>query len=103
MAGRNSGGRKGRGGRNTSRTATSAESTQQEVKETAMEFAPHTAGEHQTVTCDAVKEHILQEMQKDLKHGYDTVESLRTGTAEFSQPEPNGQIATAMDPSAGVH
>ena len=97
MAGRNSGGRKGRGGRNTSGTAASAESTQQEMKETTMEFAPHTAGKHQTVTHDTAKEHILQEMQKDLKHGYDTVESPRMGTAKFSEPKPNRQIATKMD------
>ena len=97
MAGRNSGGRKGRGGRNSSRTTTSDKSTQQETKETTMEFVPHVAGKHQTVTYDTVIEHILQEMQKDLKNGYDTVESLRTGTRKFSLPEPNRQIATARD------
>jgi hypothetical protein len=53
-----------------------------EKKITVMEFRPHIAGKHQLVTYDTVKQHILQEMQKDLKHGYDIVECLREGRDE---------------------
>ena len=45
-----------------------------------MEFTPHIAGKHQSVTYDTVEEHILQELQIDLKHGHEIVKYLRVGT-----------------------
>ena len=49
-------------------------------KETKYEFTPHTVGRHQTVTYDAVKEYILQELQKELQNGSDLSVNLRKGT-----------------------
>ena len=46
----------------TTKTATT------EKKTAVVEFAPHAAGKHQLVTCDAVKEHTLQELQLSLIH-----------------------------------
>ena len=51
-----------------------------EKKEETMEFTPHIAGRHQKLTYDTVKEHILQELQKDLKNGSDIVVNLRGNT-----------------------
>ena len=48
-----------------------------ETRKQTMEFTPHIAGKHQTVTYDTVKEHILQEIQKDLKNGSDLAVNLR--------------------------
>ena len=50
-----------------------------EKKVAVMEFTPHTAGKHQSVTCDTVKEHMLQELQKELRRGHDSVTRLRAG------------------------
>jgi hypothetical protein len=50
-----------------------------EKKAVVMEFTPNTAGKTQMVTYDTVKEHILQEIQKDLSHGNDIVRCLREG------------------------
>ena len=50
-----------------------------EKKIAVMEFTLHTAGKHQLVTYETVKERILQEMQKELRHGYDIVKCLRAG------------------------
>ena len=61
--------------------------TATEHKKQRMEFTPHTAGRHQTVTCDSVAEHMPQEIQKDLKCGSDVAVDLRkkidTGTPGF--------------------
>ena len=61
------------GNSETAKTATS------EKKMAVMEFAPHAAGKHQLVTCDAVKEHTLQELQKDPRHGHDLAQCSRKG------------------------
>ena len=57
----------------TTKTVTS------EKKTAVMEFAPHAADKHQLVTHDTVKEHTLQELQKDLRHGCDLIKCLREG------------------------
>ena len=74
MSGR--GGYRGRPGRGSTRpnTQNSTETTTHN-KETKTEFTLHTTGKHQSVTYDTVKEHILQEIQKDLKNGSDVSES----------------------------
>ena len=48
-----------------------------DYKKQTMEFTPHIAGKHQTVTYDTVKEHILQEIQRELKNGSDIAVNLR--------------------------
>ena len=48
----------GRGSGSTTKTTTP------EKKIAVMEFTPHIAGKHQSVTYDTVKEHIFQEIQK---------------------------------------
>ena len=74
MAGKKFNNRSGGNGNAKAKTVTP------EKKVAVMEFTPHIAGKHQAVTYDTVKEHILQELQKDLKHGYDIVKCLREGT-----------------------
>ena len=64
------------GGGGSSKTAKTATP---EKKIAVVEFTPHMAGKHQSVTCDTVKEHTLQELQKELRHGHDSVTCLRTG------------------------
>ena len=44
-----------------------------------MKFTPKLAGVNQGYTYDAVKEHILQEIQKDLENGEDLADNLREG------------------------
>ena len=79
MSGRGYSGR-GRAGRGSGRSSTyGGKSTTTEYKKQTMEFTPHTAGKHQSVTYDTVKEHILQEIQKDLKNGSDMAVNLRKG------------------------
>ena len=48
-----------------------------DYKKQTIEFTPHVAGKHQTVTYDTVKEHILQEIQKELKNGSNIAVNLR--------------------------
>jgi hypothetical protein len=72
MAGRKCNNRSGNGNAR-------AKTVTPEKKVAVMEFTPHIAGKHQAVTYDTVKEHILQEIQKDLKHGYDIARCLREG------------------------
>ena len=64
------------GGDGASKTASTVTP---EKKEAVMEFTPHVAGEHQSVTHDTVKEHTLQELQMELRHVHDTVKCLRDG------------------------
>ena len=66
-------------GSSRSNTRNSTESTTYN-KEKKMEFTPHTAGRHQTVTYDTVKEYILQEIQKELQNGSNLSVNLRKGT-----------------------
>ena len=73
MAGKKFNNRSGGNGNAKAKTVTP------EKKVAVMEFTPHIAGKHQAVTYDTVKEHILQEIQKDLKHGYDIARCLREG------------------------
>jgi hypothetical protein len=65
------------GGNGSGKTNTRTNTPEKKIA--VMEFTPHTAGRHQLVTYDTVKEYILQEMQKDLRHGYDIVKCLREG------------------------
>jgi hypothetical protein len=60
-------------------SGTSTNTNSPEKKEAVMEFTPHIAGKHQAVTYETVKEHIMQELQIELKHGYDIVKCLRAG------------------------
>ena len=50
-----------------------------EKRAVVMEFTPHTAGKHQLVAYETVKEHIFQDMQIELRHGYDIVKCLHEG------------------------
>ena len=63
-------------GSGTSKTTSTAPL---EKKEAAMEFVPHTAGEHQSVTHETVKEHTMQKLQIEPRHGLDMVKCLRDG------------------------
>ena len=79
MSGRSYSGR-GCAGRGSGRSSTyGGKITTTEYKKQVMEFTPHTAGKHQSVTYDTVKEHILQEIQKDLKNGSHMAVNLRKG------------------------
>ena len=50
-----------------------------EKKEAAMEFAPHTSGKHQSVTHKTVKDHTMQKLQMEPRHGLDMVKCLHDG------------------------
>ena len=60
--------------------ASSSKDTTTEKKKETVEFTAHIAGKHQSVTYDTVVECILQDIQKDLKHGSDMAVNLRSGT-----------------------
>ena len=64
------------GGGGTSETTKTATP---EKKVAVMVFTLHMAGKHQSVTCNTVKEHTLQELQKEPRHGHDLVTCLRAG------------------------
>ena len=86
MSGRSYSGR-GRAGRGSGRSsAGGSKSTTTEHKKQVMEFTPQIAGKHQSLTFDAVKEHILQEIQTKLKNGSDLAVNLRRGT-DTGMPE----------------
>ena len=79
MVGRAYNGRVAKGkGSDRSGTNSSRKDTTESKKQT-MEFTPHTAGKHQSVTYDTVVEHILQDIQKDLKNRSDMAVNLRNG------------------------
>ena len=82
MGGRGYRGRRSQttGGRGHAKAFNSSKtSTMPERKNALMEFTPHTIGKHQSVTFDAVKEHILQKLQIELEDGHDIVECLHKG------------------------
>ena len=98
MSGRGYSGR-GRAGRGSGRSsAGGSKSTTTEHKKQVMEFTPQIAGKHQSITFDAVKEHILQEIQTTLKNCLDLAVTLRSGTdtgipegkpvREIAKPDP---------------
>ena len=68
-----------RRGSDRSSTNGSGEAFAEHKKET-MEFTLLMAGKHQSVTCNAVREHILQDMQTKLKNRSDMVVNLRKNT-----------------------
>jgi hypothetical protein len=77
-----------RSGKNSSKDTTT------ETKMQTVEFTAHIAGKHQPVTYDTVVEHILQDIQKDLKHGSDMAVNLRNGAdAGIPIPKPRRQRA----------
>ena len=84
-----------RQGRYARRRTTNDKPSKQDTKETVMEFVPHVAGKHQTVTYDAVKEHILQEMQIDLRNGHEIIEYLQTEKKNYQETKPVRQIAVS--------
>ena len=68
-----------------------------EHKKQTMEFTPHITGKHQSVTYDTVKDHILQEIQKDLKNGSDMAVNLRKDTdARIPIVKPKRQIVKSV-------
>ena len=98
MSGRGYSGR-GRAGRGSGRSsAGGSKSTTTEHKKQVMEFTPQIAGKHQSIMFDAVKEHILQEIQTTLKNGSDLAVNLRSGidtgipevkpVREIAKPDP---------------
>ena len=77
------------------RRTTNGKSGQQDTKETVMEFVPHIMDKYQTVTYDAVREHILQEMQIDLRNGHEIIECLGTEKKNYQETKPVWQIAVS--------
>ena len=63
-----------RSGSHSGRDATTEKKTQ------TIEFTAHIEGKPHSVTYDTVVECILQDIQKDLKHGSDMAVNLRNGT-----------------------
>ena len=81
-AGRGRGGRDARGGRGRGRSHDRrTKNTGLSMKAPEVKFFPHGYGrERQTLSYDIVKDHIMQTVQKQYKHGKDVAESLRKMT-----------------------
>ena len=63
-----------------------------------MKFAPKVARKSQGCTCDAVKEHILQEMQVKLVNGKDIADDLRKGSNDrISDEKPKRHKAAKIE------
>ena len=74
--------------------------TAKEKEAKVMEFAPHAAGKHQSATCDAAKEHVLQELQTDSDFGHDLADNLRDGADNgmlVAKPERGKAIKTESE------
>ena len=69
------GGRLGQGSRKQHNNNNKTQSSK--VKEPEMKFVLHCAGKQQAVTYDAVKDHIVSQIQKTLRHGNDAAINLR--------------------------
>ena len=85
-----------RHGSDRSSANVSREASTQHKKET-MEFTLQVAGKHQSVTCNTIEEHILQDMQTDLKNGSDMAVNPRKNTdAGMLTSEPSQILAEAI-------
>ena len=63
-----------------------------------MKFTPKLAGVNQDYTYDTVKEHILQEIQKELENGEDMADNLREGKDNrIKQKRPTRYIAPKIE------
>ena len=60
-----------------------------------MKFTPHGIGrDKQTVTYDTVKDHIVQTVQKNYKHGLDVAQSLRNEElVKIEEAEPKRKLS----------
>ena len=65
-----------------------------------MKFTPHGIGrDKQTVTFDTVKDHIVQTVQKNYKHGQDIAKSLRDkARINLAPVTPKRTLSTSTDP-----
>ena len=78
-------------------SANSSEEAPTEYKKETMEFTPLTTGKHQSVTCDTVKECILQDTQTDLKNGLDMAVNLwKNEDTGMPTSEPSGLQAKGI-------
>ena len=63
-----------------------------------MKFTPKLAGQYQGYTYDTVKEHILQEIQRNLENGEDLADNLREGTDHgIKRSKPNRHLAPKQE------
>ena len=63
-----------------------------------MKFVPQVAGKSQGYTYETVKEHILQELQKELVSGEEIATNLRKGEdTGIDMPEPKQKIAVKKE------
>ena len=88
------------GGRNNNRNNTNRGNNTKNNPTTAeLKFTPHYSGKQQMVTYDAVKEHVIQQIQKNYRYGIDMAQSLRNMqyTAEPGGTRPVRQIVTMED------
>ena len=80
MVGRNCRDRGSKGTGSGSSSSHSGGKDTSNCKPQKMEFTANTAGKHQPMACNTAKEHMLQEIQKDLKNGSDMAVDLRMGS-----------------------
>ena len=64
-----------------------------------MKFVLHTVGaQQQSITCDTVKDHVVQHVQKNCKNGIDIAESLNKETMKDLEPSrPARKISVKTD------
>ena len=55
----------------------SKKSNDDQNKTMSCKFYPHSANSQQSVTCDAVRDHVINKMQQQCNQGMDAVKSLR--------------------------
>jgi len=97
--GRGRGGREGGRNRGRGKGPRSSKSTKTEE----LKFGTQNPNKPQTATYTTVKDAILERIQRDYKHGYDTAKSLREGQKiDLTSEKPQRQLVTGTDGAAKI-
>ena len=67
----------GRGNNNNRRSNHSNHNSNNNNKNVELKFVPHYSGKQQMVTYDTVKDHVIHQIQKNLRYGIDMAKALR--------------------------
>ena len=102
--GRGSGRGSGRSGRSSSsfnsNNKSTTKTTSSNNKNEEIKFAPYYTGKQQMVTYDTVREHVIQQIQKNFKCGSDMVKSIRDGAyGAIGGGKPVRQLTALRNPA----
>ena len=87
------------GGRGRGRFSGASRRPTRDPKE--IKFYPHGSGAQQSITFDTVKDHIVQQVQKNYKNGIDIAESLEDETMkDLSSMKPTRILSTETEATA---